>query len=198
MTIFGEEHFLDKTMLKIAKQIDNEVFDNIHKASLKIGVEVDKDKLKHWLILCGRLENIDQSNLIDLATKRKFDEKDLHIAKLEEEKTKLKNQIKQLNKDWKRDVRELEYALLDKEEKLNNAIVPKFKVGQEVWFILKDNKGVDVFSGTVRLITLNGYYQPSKFIYTILQLDIELHLEEKDLFATEAEAQKYLKRKSDI
>lgn len=81
------------------------------------------------------------------------------------------------------------------EEKLNNAIVPKFKVGQEVWFILKDNKGVDVFSGTVRLITLNGYYQPPKLIYTIIQFDREWRCEEKSLFATEAEAQKYLEER---
>ena len=89
-------------------------------------------------------------------------------------------------------IRDLEEENAKLKEQLKNAIVPKFQVGQEVWFILKDNKGKDVFCGAVLLITLNGYYQPSKLIYTIIQFDREWRCEEKSLFATEAEAQKYL------
>lgn len=82
-TIFGEEHFLDNTMCEIAKAVDDEVINNIYKTSLKVGIKVNKDKLRRWLILCGQLENIDKSHLIDIAIKRKFDEKDHKNAVLE-------------------------------------------------------------------------------------------------------------------
>ena len=44
------------------------------------------------------------------------------IAELEKENAKLKAKIKQLNKDWKRDVRELEYDLICTEEELKKAL----------------------------------------------------------------------------
>ena len=133
---------------------------------------------------------------------KKLLDKDRRIAELEEENSRLQEQAgylifvdgydengnpihEQVFKTYKERCEELEI-------KLKNAILPKFRVGQEVWFILKDNKGKDVFCGTVLLITLNGYYQPSKLIYTIIQFDKEWRCEEKSLFTTEAEAQKYL------
>ena len=86
-TIFGEEHFLDNTMCEIFyeknKEIDDYIFDNIYATSTKIGITVDKDKLRRWLILSGQLEQIDKSDLIDIAIKKKFDEKDHRIAVLE-------------------------------------------------------------------------------------------------------------------
>ena len=94
MTIFGVEHFLDDKMCEMAQEIDNEVLDNIHKSSLEIGVRVDKDKLRHWLILCGQLENNDKTALIDIAVQRKFDEKDHRIADLQEQNKKLKRALK--------------------------------------------------------------------------------------------------------
>lgn len=94
MTIFGEEHFLDDKMCAIAHEIDNEVLDNIHKSSLEIGVRVDKNKLKHWLNLCGQLENIDRTALIDFAVQRKFNDKDRKIANLQEQNKKLKRALK--------------------------------------------------------------------------------------------------------
>lgn len=116
------------------------------------------------------------------------------ISKLEEENAKLQNKIDAFN--YAKSTVDY-WACRDKKveefkEQLKNAIVPKFRVGQKVWFILKDNKGKDVFCGEVLLITLNGYYQPPKLIYTIIQFDKEWRCEEKSLFATEAEAQKYL------
>ena len=98
MTIFGEEHFLDDKMCEIAheraKEIDKHILDNIYKSSLEIGVRVDKDKLRHWLILCGQLENIDKTALIDIAVQRKFAEKDHRIADLQEQNKKLKRALK--------------------------------------------------------------------------------------------------------
>lgn len=167
MTIFGEEHFIDKKMCEITQEIDNEVLDNIHKASLKIGVRIDKDKLKHWLILCGQLENIDQSYLIDLATKRKFDEKDQQIAKLEEQ--------------------------------LKNAFCPKYQIGERKWYVEANpycNNDLEIFNGEIYEICINALNSDNKtrLLYKF-DTSYGLFLEE-EIFATEAEAQKYLEELS--
>lgn len=88
MTIFGEEHFLDETMVRIyqAKEdfIISKLEDCANEISFKYDAVVDKEKLRKWLILCSRLENIDQSTLIDMATKKKFAEKDEEIETLKQ------------------------------------------------------------------------------------------------------------------
>lgn len=80
--IFGEDHFLDTTMIKLVddrnNMIDNMVLDSIDN-TIKINIplpniNIDKDKLKQWLILCSKLENIDKSDLISLAQQKKFEE----------------------------------------------------------------------------------------------------------------------------
>ncbi len=74
---------------------------------------------------------------------------------------------------------------LDKlKEQLKNAIVPKFKVGQGVYYI-KDNAGT-IKPAEILEVRYNG----KRIIYELEYLDnIQ---EEKYIFATKAEAQKYL------
>lgn len=87
---------------------------------------------------------------------------------------------------------ELETETKALKEQLKNSITPKFSLKQKVWFILRDGKDRDVFSGTITLITLSSYYKPPKLVYTILLVDNDINLAEDELFATREEAQKRL------
>ena len=82
-TIFGEEHFIDREMINIYKLYDKQFTDGVYACATKMGIEVNKRKFEHWLKFCAELEQIDKSDLIDIAIKRKFDEKDHRIAVLE-------------------------------------------------------------------------------------------------------------------
>lgn len=90
MKIFREDHFFDKEMINILEEQRNMVDNAICEEIANIGLEIkapkiilNKHKVKKWLILCAQLENIEHSELIDLATKKK-------IKELEEENYKLK------------------------------------------------------------------------------------------------------------
>ncbi len=82
-TIFGEENFIDKEMINVYKLYDEQLTDGIYACATKMGIQIDKQKFEHWLNFCAKLEQIDRSDLIDIAIKRKFDEKDYKIAVLE-------------------------------------------------------------------------------------------------------------------
>ena len=84
-TIFGNECFFDPKMiiLEYNRQLNDCINDciietlenNIKsiKYSYKIpNVIIDKERLKKWLDLCLKLENIDKSDLVDMATQKKF------------------------------------------------------------------------------------------------------------------------------
>lgn len=77
-TIFGEEHFIDNTMIELIEAknnaIDNMVFDEMEK-SIKITlpfIKINAEKLRKWVDLCMQLENIEHSELINIATKKKI------------------------------------------------------------------------------------------------------------------------------
>jgi len=77
-TIFGEEHFIDNTMIELIETknnvIDNMVFDEMEK-SIRITlpfVKINAEKLRKWVNLCMQLENIEHSELINIATKKKI------------------------------------------------------------------------------------------------------------------------------
>lgn len=79
-------------------------------------------------------------------------------------------------------------------ELLKNAIVPKFKVGEKVFYI----DDIAVWYGTVFNVRYHGdgiYADTDKFRYEILPyLDLETKLyDEKNLFATREEAEQKLK-----
>lgn len=87
-TIFGEEHFIDKTMVRFYQMQEDLIITNLEDCAKEIkfnyDIVVDKEKLRKWLTLCSRLENIEQSTLIDMATKKKFAEKDEEIEILKQ------------------------------------------------------------------------------------------------------------------
>ena len=89
-------------------------------------------------------------------------------------------------------IEELEEENAKLQEQLKDAIVPKFKIGQEVWYYhigrYKTYSGV---IDDIKWFAKNGwiYYRLPN-----LQRD-DFWIREDELFATEAEAQKYLEER---
>ena len=85
--------FIDKEMVKLAYQQDLVVEDEMVKAILRVGVDVDKERLQKWLDLCVKLEAIDESTQIDIAISKKF--KELH-----DREQYLKRELEQYEHMW--------------------------------------------------------------------------------------------------
>ena len=96
-------------------------------------------------------------------------------------------------------IRDLEEANAKFQEQLQNAIVPKFKIGDEIYYIRSWNK--DIIKAKVGNINiylneydsnfeygLCGWCEADKIYYSFIS-DFK---DEKLVFATKAEAQKYL------
>ena len=101
MTIFGEEHFFDKLMVEVYESTNKYVYDKFSGA-VKVAmphVEIDEERLKRWINLCLKLDDIDKSDLIDMATRKKFMEQQDTINKLKREIETLKEvNIRLLNR----------------------------------------------------------------------------------------------------
>ena len=76
MKIFGEDNFFNKEMAKFYKAQDEYVYNEMSMAIKKYmpTVVFDREKLERWVKLCVKLDNIDKSDLIDMATQKKFAE----------------------------------------------------------------------------------------------------------------------------
>lgn len=107
-TIFGEENFLDTSMIKLVKMqseaIDNFILEEMENGVKSIGfkyafpnVVIDKKKLENWVKLCIKLDNIDKSDLTDMATRKKIWEKDQQIAELKQQLADKDKCIERLN-----------------------------------------------------------------------------------------------------
>ena len=102
-TIFGEKHFIDPEMIlttqrvEYEKQLNKAMVGDVYKATIKYGFAVNKAKLKKWLELCAKLEKIEYSDLIDMATKKRFaDVKEAADKKLDEYKMAMQLMAKEL------------------------------------------------------------------------------------------------------
>lgn len=75
-TIFGEDNFFDKEMAKFYKAQDEYVYNEMSMAikTYMPTVVFDRDKLERWVKLCVKLDNIDNTDLINIATQKKFEE----------------------------------------------------------------------------------------------------------------------------
>ena len=108
-TIFGEEHFIDTAMVELVEQrnraIDNLVFEqmeNVLKCEASVpmpNVVIDKDKLRKWVVLCMKLENVEESELVDIATRKKFLDLKQQIADLEAKLAEKNKQIETQKKN---------------------------------------------------------------------------------------------------
>lgn len=83
-TIFGEESFIIPNMAEQLYHKEIEFIDDVLVSRIACDFNLDKDKVKRQLELCARLENIDKTDLIDMATKKKFADKDYEIKVLQE------------------------------------------------------------------------------------------------------------------
>ncbi len=87
---------------------------------------------------------------------------------------------------------QLTNIIKDLKEQLKNAIVPKFKIGQEVWYIatLKGEK-------KLVLVTITNYVyytEDNEFYYDVANEYLEILSESQNkIFATKAEAEQRLK-----
>lgn len=106
-TIFGEENFIDKKMVAISENIETALIDDIYKTTLQIRFDINKQKLERWLRFCAKLENIEQTELIDMATKKK-------IADLKHELDQLNQQLEEYKN------KENTYAVNSWDEMLKN------------------------------------------------------------------------------
>lgn len=94
-TVFGMDNFIEPRMIIVNRQVEQYVVDEVFKVSQKIRVDVDKSKLEKWLDLCVKLDNIEETDLIDFATKKRF-------AKLKEQYDKEKEETKSVLREIKK------------------------------------------------------------------------------------------------
>lgn len=78
--------FISKDMIKLVKKLsrakDEAVLDKMEQTinyGVPAEIKINKKKLKKWVLMCSQLENIEHSNLIYLATKKKFADKNHEI-----------------------------------------------------------------------------------------------------------------------
>ena len=90
-------------------------------------------------------------------------------------------------------IEELEEENAKLQEQLKNAYCPKYKIGERKWFVEPNpycNNELQVFNGEIYDICVDATNDDERLLY---KLDTGYDLfSENELFATEAEAQKYL------
>ena len=128
------------------------------------------------------------------------------IAELEEENEELKNNLikeckehQDFCKEAKTRVDGLQQENAKLQEQLKNAIVPKFKNGQKVWYVEENrfcNNEWQVFEGNITdiAIHISNRDNGKPFLYYKI-ISSFLYIPEKEIFSTEAEAQKYLEER---
>lgn len=102
MKIFGEDNFFNKEMAKFYKAQDEYVYNEMSMAikTYMPTVVFDREKLERWVKLCVKLDNIDKSDLIDMAIQKKFSELNKRVKDLEYENGELKERIGFLEEAW--------------------------------------------------------------------------------------------------
>lgn len=82
-TIFGEESFIIPNIAEQFYHKEMEFRDGVLFSRIACDFNLDKEKVKRQLELCNKLENIDKTDLIDMATKKKLVDKDYEIKVLQ-------------------------------------------------------------------------------------------------------------------
>ena len=104
MKYIEENSFIDKTMATICqdfqRQQDIQLVNGILQVAMKVGYNFNEEKIKHWLEFCNKMNNIDKTDLIDIAVSNKFAELNKRIKDLEYENGELKERIGLLEEDW--------------------------------------------------------------------------------------------------
>lgn len=59
-------------MLSMSSQVSNQLDEECIKAIVKVAVEVNEEKVKEWIGRAKMLDNIEETELIDIATKKRI------------------------------------------------------------------------------------------------------------------------------
>ena len=70
--LFNTEPFTDKSMIQLTTQVNTEMENEVLKAIMKVAVDVDKEKLVKWLERASMLDKIEESELIDIAVRKRI------------------------------------------------------------------------------------------------------------------------------
>ena len=111
-TVFGEESFIIPNMARMIETKTKQLEKNSLITRIAVDFLLDRDKVERWINLCINLDKIDKTDLIDIATKKRFadmeniiNEQDEQIRELKQSQNqkaievleKLKNNIWDLN-----------------------------------------------------------------------------------------------------
>lgn len=88
--------FIDKKMAEIYHSQDMEFINGILKASVRFGFKFDEERIKHWLEFCNKMNNIDKTDIENIAISNKFAELNKKIDMLERENRELKYKLEDL------------------------------------------------------------------------------------------------------
>lgn len=78
-----DKGFIEENMIQVGSLVDKAIINGVLQTTMKIGVQANEEKLRNWLELCSQLQNIDKTELIDVAIKRKFRELNYKIEILQ-------------------------------------------------------------------------------------------------------------------
>lgn len=101
-TIFGEENFIIKDMVtEINNKLGNVIIDNLTNTIKYVlpEIQINHEKVKRWAMLCSRLENIEETELVNMATKKKITDLKDELAQQKAMWQKLKEWIEK-DHDW--------------------------------------------------------------------------------------------------
>ena len=74
--------FVDKLMVNVVQRQNDFIIGEMGKVSMEMGVNVDKERLKKWLEMCGNLDKLDYETIKDIALRNKFESMERNIAEL--------------------------------------------------------------------------------------------------------------------
>lgn len=92
--------FIDKEMARIYHSQDMQFIDGALKASVRFGFDFNEERIKKWLEFCNKMDNVDKTDLVDIAIRNKFESLYKRIKDLEYENGELKERIGLLEEDW--------------------------------------------------------------------------------------------------
>ena len=97
-------HFIDPMMVRTASLIDNVIYGKIGEAIVQHGilVDVDAERVKKWVELCIRLENLSDADCQYYALRAKINRLQSQVDALTKEKAELKEQLTSFKESWER------------------------------------------------------------------------------------------------
>lgn len=90
---YNHNSFIDNLIVQVSTAHDDFILEEKNKACIKIGVDVDEERLRNWIKMCNALENIPIEISTDIALESKFKRLQDRVKKLEYENDELKARL---------------------------------------------------------------------------------------------------------